>query len=257
MFKRHLAVLAAAAAFVTTVGAAPAFAAEGASGPGEAFNYDCEYLGITVGRAQISVGGRTDVSGEKVLPLVVFAKTDPMFVLFPIKDKYVSWWNPEKKLSLGTDLNADEGRKRRKERHRFDRANGKATVTRDREGQPREEVVYDTDVNAQDILAAFFTLRERQLNVGDVEELPVFTGKRTFMMRAQVDKKETIKVPAGTFETKSIRVSVQFSGKLESKRDIVINVTDDGRNMPVRISADLLLGSVEARLTSFEKGAGR
>ncbi len=256
MSKRHLApvVLASALALALVI---PSLAEAKAFGPGEVLNFETEYLGITVGRAQIMVGSPTNVSGEKVLPLVVFAKTDPVFVLFPVKDKFVSWWNPETKISLGLDLTADEGRARRKERHRFDRATGKATVMRDREDAPKEEVVYNSHPQAQDVLAAFYTLREKPLNVGDTEELPVFTGKRTFQMKAHVEKKETIKVPAGTFATKLVKVSVQFSGKLESKRDIFIYVTDDGFNTPVRISADLMLGSIEAHLTSHQKGITR
>lgn len=256
MKKRHTAALIAASALALTL-VLPSAAAAKAFGPGEVLNFDCEYLGITVGRAQIMVGSQTSVSGQKVLPLVVFAKTDPVFVLFPVKDKFVSWWNPETKISLGLDLTADEGRKRRKERHRFDRATGKASVMRDREGEKKEEVIYDSHPDAQDVLAAFYSLRERPLKVGDTEELPVFTGKRTFQMKAVVEKKETIKVPAGTFDTKLVKVSVQFSGKLASKREIFLWVTDDGSNTPVRISADLILGSIEAHLTSRQKGITR
>lgn len=255
LHKPHLAAVFFAS--MLALAALPATAEAKAFGPGEVLDFETEYLGITVGRAQLMVGSPTRVSGEKVMPLVVFAKTDPVFVLFPVKDKFVSWWNPETKISLGLDIAAEEGRKRRRERHRFMRSESKAKVVREREGEAKQEVIYDSHARAQDILGALYTLRTRPLKVGDTEELPVFTGKRTFQLKAHVEKKETIKVPAGTFEAKLVKVQVQFSGNLQSKRDILVWFTDDGSNTPLRISADLVLGSIEGHLTSRQKGITR
>jgi hypothetical protein len=200
------------------------------------------------------VGAATPLGGRSVWPIMGLVKTDPLFVVYPVKDKYVTWWDPATHLSLGSDLIADENGKRRRERVRIDRGAVRARTIREKEGQPREEEENEVLPDAQDILATYFVIREERLALGDKIERPVFTGKRNFMLKAEVDRRESVTVPAGTFDTVVLRVQVQFAAKLASKRDVFVYVTDDARHLPVRIDAELLLGVVAANLTDFQNG---
>jgi hypothetical protein len=231
--------------------------AQSAFGPAETLSYTCKYLGIPVGNIHMMLGNDTSIGGQSVWPVMALAKTDPLFILYPVRDRYVTWWSPTAHQTIGNDLSAEEKNKRRHERVRFDRLANRASTTREREGLPPEEQVYDVEAGSQDILSAFFTIREKRLAVGDHEEIPIFTGKRSFTLKLDVKGKEAVEVAAGRFDTLVLNVQVQFAGKLESKRDIKVWVTNDVHHIPVRVDAEFLIGSLVADLTTYQKGITR
>jgi hypothetical protein len=246
--------LAALASLMPLSGTALAEDLERPFGPAETLDYTCRYLGIPVGRGQIRVGTATPVNGQRVWPIVAFARTDPLFVMYPIKDKFVTWWDPRTGLTVGNDLLADEQGKRRRERLRFERERNKAFVTRDNETGGREEATAEIAPGSQDILAAIFALRARPLKVGDHEEIPIHTGRSQLTLRAEVERTETIEVPAGTFAVVAIKVQTGFTGHFEDKRALRIFMTDDPRHVPVRIDAEFAIGSLTVDLVGYQKG---
>lgn len=222
--------------------------------PAERFLFEVSYLGLPVGTIQASVAAETPLDGVSTWPLIATAATNPAFILYPVKDRYVSWFDPRTKLSLGNELIASENRVSRRERVRFDREGNKAQVRREGGEKPRTEKLHDIPLSAQDLLATFYATRTHPLAPGDVIESPIFTGNRTFTMKATVVGKERLTTKAGTFDTKRVHVEVAFAGKLQSKREIRIFFTDDDRHMPVRIDAEFFLGKIAADLASFETG---
>lgn len=223
-------------------------------GPAERFLFEVSYLGLPVGTIQASVAAETPLEGVATWPLIATAATHPAFILYPVKDRYVSWFDPRTRLSLGNELIASENRISRRERVRFDREENKAQVRREGGEKPRSEKLHELPLAAQDLLATFYATRAQPLEVGDVIESPIFTGNRTFTMKATVIGRERLTTKAGTFDTKRVHVEVAFAGKLASKREIRIFFTDDERHMPVRIDAEFFLGKIAADLASFETG---
>ncbi|MBR2979669.1 MAG: DUF3108 domain-containing protein [Myxococcaceae bacterium] len=222
--------------------------------PAERFFFEVSYLGLPVGTIQASVAAETALDGVATWPLIATATTNPAFILYPVKDRYISWFDPRTRLSLGNELIANENRVTRRERVRFDREEHKALVRREGGEKPRSEKTHELPLSAQDLLATFYATRTHPLEVGDVVESPIFTGNRTFTMRASVVGKERLRTKAGTFDTKRVHVEVAFSGKLQSKREVRIFFTDDARHIPVRIDAEFFIGTLAADLASFETG---
>ncbi len=222
--------------------------------PAERFFFEVSYLGLPVGTIQASVAAETSLDGVSTWPLIATATTNPAFILYPVKDRYISWFDPRTRLSLGNELIANENRVTRRERVRFDRQDNKALIRREGGEKPRSEKTLDLPLSAQDLLATFYATRTHPLEVGDVIESPIFTGNRTFTMRASVVGKERLRTKAGTFDTKRVHVEVAFSGKLQSKREVRIFFTDDARHIPVRIDAEFFIGTLAADLASFETG---
>jgi len=239
-------------ALVALATSGPAFANR-PYGPAETLVWEGRYLGITVAHATLMIGAPTDISGEKVWPILGIAKTEPYFVMWPVKNRYVTWFNPATGLSVGSEYFVDENHKQRRERTRFDRAAAKATVVRDRPGEARTEDTYDVQATAVDLLTAILALRDRKLEVGDKEEVPVFTGKTAFTMKAEVLRKESIEVPAGKFDTVVLSVDTRFSGKTAAN-SIHLYISDDERHLPVRLDADFLFGAIVSDLVSYQKG---
>lgn len=225
-----------------------------AFGPGEQSTYKVRYLGLTAGEAQITVGAETTQWGHRVLPIVTHARSKSITDLYPIRDKFVTYWDHAREQSVGSDLYADENRQKRRQRIRFDHAAGRAKVVKQKEGGDERLSEHDIQQGAFDIASATFALRNKALEVGKVIELPVFTGNRMFTMRATVEGRETLKTALGNKEVFKIRVQTGFSGKFESKRDLYAYLTADDARIPVRIEAEFVLGTISAELSDYKSG---
>ena len=225
-----------------------------AFGPGEESTYEISYLGVTAGTARITVGAENRQWGEQVLPIVTHARSEGVVELFPIRDKFVSYWQPTQERSLGNDFFQDENRVRRRQRMKFDHESGRATVVRQKEGGGERTHDYDIQSGTVDIAAAMFALRNKPLEVGREFEVPVFTGAKSFTLRAKVEAREKISTKLGTREAFRIRVQTGFAGKFESKRDLTAYMLTDDTRLPVRIEADFVLGTVAAELQDYKGG---
>src|SRR5688572_4629987 len=105
------------AALVWSVSAmAQETSANPAFGPGEQSLYRVKYLGVTAGTAQVTVGAPMKQWGQEVWPVVALARSEDVIGVWPIKDKFVSYWDAGHQRVLGSDLHADENGKRRRQR---------------------------------------------------------------------------------------------------------------------------------------------
>jgi Protein of unknown function (DUF3108) len=225
-----------------------------AFGPGEQATYRVNYLGVTAGSTQVTVGAPTKFAGQEVWPIVSVAKSDPDLGVWPIKDKYITYWQPALQTALGSDLFADENRKRRRQRVKLNDGGKSALVVKQKEGEAPRESTHELPPGTTDVAGATFALRNRPLRVGDEYAYPVFTGSKSFTLSAKVEGRQKLKTPLGERDAIRVRVKTAFSGKLESKRDIVAFFSDDPFHVPLRIEADFVVGTMVAELTEYKQG---
>ncbi|HZH03214.1 MAG TPA: DUF3108 domain-containing protein [Myxococcaceae bacterium] len=228
--------------------------APAAFGPGEQSTYRVQYLGVTAGTAQITVGSEVSQWGAQVTPIVTVAKTVPLLAAYPVNDKFITYWEPASGRTVGHDLYADENRKRRRQRVKIDHAGGSAQVTKQKEGEAPAESTRAVEPGAMDIAAATFALRNAPLAVGQTLSLPVFTGDKSFRMQVMAEGEERLETPLGTRDVVRLRVSTQFEGEFRSKRDLRIYLSKDPSHVPLRVEADFFLGTVVAELVDYKPG---
>lgn len=101
-----------------------------------------------------------------------------------------------------------------------------------------------------DVLSAFYYIRTRPLKVGDTFELAAVSGKKKYSLKVFCHGRETVKVPAGTFETLIVEPVLKDDGLFKAKGKLTIWVTDDERRMPVRMQSKIPVGSIKAELIS-------
>jgi hypothetical protein len=239
---------------VVLSGAAMAQGTSHAFGPGEQSLYRVQYLGVTAGTAQITVGAPMKQWGEQVWPIVSVAKSDPALGAWPIKDKFVSYWSAASQRTLGSDFFVDENNKRRRQRIQLKDGGRTAHVVRQYEGAQPTEATHELPEGSMDLASATFALRNRGLADGQQYTFPVFTGTKTFLLRATVDGRQKLKTVMGEQEVFRVRLQTEFSEKLKAKRDIIAYFTTDPSHVPVRIEADLALGSIVAELSEYKQG---
>ncbi|MBM7114964.1 DUF3108 domain-containing protein [Archangium primigenium] len=225
-----------------------------AFGPGEQASYRVQYLGLTAGTAQVTVGAPMRQWGKDVWPIVSLARSEAVAGVWPVKDKYVSYWDYNTSRVLGSDMMEDQNHKRRRVRVKLNDDGKSAMVVRQKEGEAPAEKQMDVLEGALDVAGATFALRNRDLEVGREYAYPVFTGSKSFHMKARVEAKEVLSTSKGKQEVYRLRVYTEFSGNLASKRDLVAWLTTDARHLPVRLEAELALGSLVAELTEYQQG---
>jgi hypothetical protein len=235
-------------------GVAMAQEANKAFGPGEQALYRVQYLGVTAGTAQITVGAPMKQWGQQVWPIVSLAKSDPVIGVWPIKDKYVSYWHAEAQRSLGSDFFVDENHKRRRQRIQLQEGGRTAHVVRQKEGAAPVEATHELSEGTTDLAGATFALRSRGISDGQEYAYPVFTGSKSFVLRAKVEGRQNLKTALGEREVFRVKIQTDFSERLQTRRDIIAYVTTDSSHVPVRIEADFVLGSIVAEIAEYKQG---
>ena len=225
-----------------------------AFGPGEQLTFKVHYLGLTAGTTQITIGSTIQMGDELIWPIVMLAKTQSLVALFPVKDKFVSYWDPLHQKSVGSELWAEENHKRRHQKIRIDSSKLSAHITTQKESESLEQSEVPIEPGAMDIAAATFALRNKPLKPGESFTQTVFTGRKSFLMTTRIEEETTILTPLGPKSVLKARASTSFSGSFRSDRDLRIYFSTDASHVPVRIEADFVLGSIVGELTDYKAG---
>lgn len=106
-----------------------------------------------------------------------------------------------------------------------------------------------------DIVSAFYyvrTLDLKSMNKGATIQLKNFYGKKVHDLTVRVLGRQTVTVEAGTFKCVVIEPMVTAGGLFKSEGKILIWLSDDERKIPVKVSTKILIGSIDAELTSYK-----
>lgn len=225
-----------------------------AFGPGEQTTYAVKYLGLTAGLAQVTVGWKMEQFGREVWPLVCVGRTSDAAAVFPVNDRFVSYWDPVAREAVGADFVADENKQRRRERYQFDLAAKEAIATKQAAGQKPRESRYAIDPGTLDLASAAFRLRNEKLEAGRFYEMPIFTGVKVYRLKASVLGRETIATPLGPLDVYRVTVNGDFNDKLATKGLMTLFYTADDKQLPVRAEAEFVLGKVVLEVVKYEPG---
>ena len=103
-------------------------------------------------------------------------------------------------------------------------------------------------MNVVDTLSALYMVRIQPLEVGQEISLDVHSGK-IYSLVVKVHKKETVKVPAGKFECFLVEPFLKEKGIFIQKgKKLRVWLTADERKIPVKMKAEIFIGSVHAEL---------
>ena len=249
----HLARLAATLAILL----APVAAADTtAFGPGEQVLYRASYLGIPAGTVQVTVGEDfPDQPG--VWPILALARSDIGLFFFPLHDKLVIHWDAEHTRTLGIEMWSDENHKHEHLKISFDSAEPKASVFSQREGQAPFQQDVTVEPGAADVASTLYLLRTKALEPGTEFRMPVVLPRKQFSAHVVVERREQLHTPLGEKAVVRVRLTTEFGGKLAQTRDFVLYFTDDEAHLPVRMEAELSLGTVVAEAVEYHSGLRR
>jgi Protein of unknown function (DUF3108) len=105
------------------------------------------------------------------------------------------------------------------------------------------------------ILSGTMMALTQSLKPGDRLAFDVVTGSNRYVFGFQVDGRERITVPAGTFDAIKITPSVLYmsDGNMRSEaRETTVWVSADKRHLPLRVQAAAFIGFVRADLVKVD-----
>jgi hypothetical protein len=216
--------------------------------PGETLSYDVAWSSyVTAGVATLAVKDARPSEGSTAYYIVAEAKpTGLVASLYTLYYKVDTLLDARSLLPQRGSVYSQEGSRRRTKVTRFDHAGSRAdyevratAVTRNSVTLPRY---------TQDVLSAIYALRAVPLKANAGFTMPVCDGGKVYRVRFNVGSVETVR--AGPAQLPAFRVTptiVDSSGRAVG-RPIRMWISADARQVPLKLEADLAVGSITLTL---------
>jgi hypothetical protein len=215
----------------------------------QTYDYVVEWHLFTAGVAHVKM----ESAGTEHKVSATGESTGVVNALFGVHDRFESRFDPRTFCSLRVWKHSEEGSHKRETSIRFDYSRGKSVLD-EKNLKTGESKHTENDIPScvTDVITGFYYLASLPLQVGGSYTLAVNDGGKTTQASAQVEAREKIKAPSGTYNT--LRVSVEaLSGPLQNKGRLWVWYTDDAAHTPVQMRAKLSWGTLLFRMTSLEK----
>ena len=223
-------------------------------GDGEWFKFKMSYSGfLKAGNATLTVK-ETKLNDKEVYHVVGKGWTTGMIKwFFKVKDRYESYFDKETLLPYKFIRDIDEGGYTKNLEIEFDQANKKAYV---HDKKKNIQKVYDTSPNIQDMVSAYYYLRDRmdisKLHVGDEVRVDMFFDAENYGFKLKYLGEDVISTDFGDIETLKFRPYVMAGRVFKEEESLTLWVSKDKNKLPLRIKADLAVGSLRADLEAFK-----
>lgn len=220
--------------------------------PGEKLHFVLKYGTIPAGVATLEVDAMGAVEDVKAYHFIMTARSNAFIdIFFKVRDRIDSYADAAMNHSLFYRKEQKEGKTHRKIRVEFDwHKNESSYVNFDSE--PR---VISLLPGTFDPLSVFYYSRLLDFEKKDTFEHPVTDGKKNMMGILRLIGRETVTVPAGTFDTLVLEPDLQkvegvFSKKKRAR--IKLWVTDDEQRLLVQMKSKAVVGNFVAELVAVE-----
>ncbi|HSJ11221.1 MAG TPA: DUF3108 domain-containing protein [Gillisia sp.] len=221
--------------------------------PGEWFKFRVHYGPLNAGYATMEVKN-TNLNNKPTHHVVGKGwSTGVVHAVFRVRDNYETFIDKDNGLPQRFIRQIDEGGYTKDLQIDFNHALNKAYVF---DRKHNENNSYTTSDNVHDMLSAFYYLRndlnKKPLVPGQEFQLNMFYDKENHDFKLKFLGREVIKTKFGKIATLKFRPYVLAGRVFEEKESLTFWVSDDKNKMPVKISANLAVGSLNASLDEFK-----
>ena len=224
---------------------------------GEILTFGLRWQSIPAGTAQLTVLPVTDVDGQSALHFRVEASSNGFVdVFYKVRDRVDSYVTPDMGKSLLYVKKQREGSYKRDITVKFLWDKGRAQYSNVING-PKEPIVILP--GTFDPLSVFYAFRLMDIGEGTVVRRPVTDGVKCVIGQATVVGRETVTVPAGTFDTYLVEPDLEHVGgvfKKSKNAKLKVWVTADERRIPVKVASRVVVGNFYAELEQLSAPFG-
>lgn len=237
--------------FITTVSFNPK--KEDAFDVGEWFKFRIHYGIINAGYATMEVKEST-INSKKVFHVIGKGYTTGMSrFFFKVDDLYESYIDKETGNPYQYVRKIDEGGYIKNQEGFFNQSGDKILV---KDYKNKTEKTLEIPKNTQDIVSTFYYLRNYptidKMKIGEFVSVDMFFDDEITKFKLKFIGREDIKTKFGVVSTLVFRPLVQSGRVFKEEESLTIWISDDDNKLPIRIKADLAIGSIKADLESFK-----
>ncbi len=223
---------------------------------GETLSYDVSWSSYLVaGTATLTVREKRPSYGSVAYYIVAEARPGTILsALYTLYYKLDVLLDAYTLLPQRGSVYSEEGRRHRMKVTSFNQDARRAVY----EAQAGRAAKQDLAVPAytQDALSAIYVLRAIPLKAGDHMTMPVSSGGHVYMVDIAVEALETVKTGLGPFSAWRIRPQIVNERGQRDSRGIRVWLANDSSRLPIKLQADLAVGSFNLILREMRPGAG-
>jgi hypothetical protein len=217
---------------------------------GERAVYEASWLGVPVATAKIDMRPVT-LDGKKHYQATVKAESwHGLDMIFKMRDTIESTFDAETLHTRRFSFIQRENKKVIDTNAEVDPVTHKWDVKR-KEGKKRKDFAFESPYTL-DTVSAVYLARSLDFKVGDTFRLEVFGGKSRYLVTIDVVGKESVSVRRKQYEAYKIIPKVadmSKSGYAKRVRQATAWITADAKRLPVKMSTQVFIGSVNIELT--------
>ena len=184
-------------------------------------------------------------------PIISTASHKSLEFIYKLSDTYTTWldvdgifpWQYTQRLrekSYSKDVKAV-----------FDQVNNKART---------KDGTFDVPPFVHDIVSAFYYIRTQDLSSahkGDQFRLENFHDEKTHDLIVKILGRQQITVQAGTFDCVVVEPVIAAGSPFGFDGRLVLWMSDDDRKIPIKVSTQIPIGTIDAELKSYRGTRGK
>ena len=215
---------------------------------GEKLTFDVRFGGIKVGTGRMEVVGTQDIRGREAWHTRFTVKGGIPF--YKVNDRMESWIDTRTFESLRFVQDLEEGS--RDAERLYEIYPERAMFSEQNANGPAKSA---PSVNSPlDDAAFMYFVRTIPLEVGKTYDFNRYFRPDRNPVQIRVLRRETVKVPAGSFKTIVIQPVIKSKGIFSEKGHAEMWLTDDPRRLLVQMKTDLSIGSLNLYLRGYVPG---
>ncbi len=221
---------------------------------GEWFRFRMSYSGfLKAGNATLTVKD-SFIHGKPVYHVVGKGwTTGAIKWFFKVKDRYESYFDKTTVKPYKFIRDIDEGGHTKNIEIEFDHKNNVALVN---DKKHNRKSTINTAPNIQDMVSTFYYLRNQidieNLKPGFEVDVNMFFDEENYPFKLKYLGEEIIKTEFGKIEAVIFRPSVMAGRVFKEEESLTLWVSKDKNKIPLRVKADLAVGSLRADLEAFK-----
>lgn len=220
---------------------------------GEWFRFRIHYGMFNASYATLEVN-ETTFKNEPVYHVVGKGKsTGLLHLFFKVDDNYETYMHKKSGSPLRFIRQIDEGGHTKDIQIDFDHNSQTAYVFNRKHN---ERKTFEVGENVHDMLSSFYYLRNNldieKIDRGEMFSLNMFFDDENLDFKLKFLGREVVKTKLGNIAALKFKPYVMAGRVFKEKESLTIWVSDDKNRMPLKIKADLAVGSLEADIDAFK-----
>jgi hypothetical protein len=222
-------------------------------GDKEWFEFRIHYGFFNASIATLEVD-KTTLNGRSVFHAKGYGKTVGLARwFFKVEDHYESYFDTVTGVPYKFIRNIDEGGYTKDIEIDFDQETKQALVYNKKK---KTKTLYPFNDKAQDLISAFYYLRNflpaKDLIPNQSFAINKFFDSENYLFKLKFMGKENLSTKFGIVPSLKFRPIVQSGRVFREQESVTLWVSDDQNRIPLRMQADLAVGSIKADLENFK-----